>query len=396
MTHVTPRTKENGKRKLLLPLTLTLLILITSVLVMLRPASGATAVAPAPRKARIVQYVQDSSTFPLTDDHAADIDQLNYAFALLKDGQADISHMHSLDDAARYLRRHPQIDGVLSVGGWGADGFSEACATASGRQLLCNSILALMDEYNFVGVDIDWEYPGVSAGSIASSDGDVENWYSLLALLRAGLDEREQLHGREYILSVALGAGEDQIASVDGARLSELVDQAVVMAYDLRGFDRMTGHHAGLYPDGETMLSGAWAVQSYLSRGLDADRILLGVPQYGRMWRNVFSETDGLHARAETSGNKIITHDEIASLIKDGYTRHFDENAHAPYLFNGSSFVSYDDAESARAKADYILDHNLLGTALWAAGHDTSAVLPAAFAEVFAPEAAVPDPEAAG
>lgn len=393
VTHVTPRTKENRKRRLLLPLTLLLLMLVTVAALLPRMASGATAAAPIPREGRIVQYVQDSASFPITDENAAHIDQLNYAFALLQDGSADVSHMHGLDEAARFLRRHPHIDGVLSVGGWGADGFSEACATASGRQLLCNSILALMDEHGFVGVDIDWEYPGISSGGIVSSDDDVENWYALLALLRHGLDEREQTAGREYILSVALGAGEDHMTAVDGARLNELVDQAVVMAYDLRGFDRMTGHHAGLYPDGETMLSGAWAVQSWLSSGLDPDRILLGIPQYGRMWRSVASEKDGLHARAETSGNKVILQDEIPAFIASGYTRHYDEHAKAPYLFNGQSFVSYDDPESVRAKAEYILEHRLLGAAFWAAGHDTGFVLPAALSEAFAPSDPSPVPD---
>ena len=393
VTHVTPRTKENRKRRLLLPLTLLLLMLVTAAALLPRMASGATAAAPIPHKARIVQYVQDSSSFPISDENAAHVDQLNYAFALLQDGRADVSHMHGLDEVKRFLRRHPHIDGVLSVGGWGADGFSEACATAAGRQLLCNSILSLMDAHGFVGVDIDWEYPGMTAGGVASSDDDVENWYALLALLRQGLDERERANGREYVLSVALGAGEDHMTAVDGARLNELVDQAVVMAYDLRGFDRMTGHHAGLYPDGETMLSGAWAVQSWLSSGLDPDRILLGIPQYGRMWRSVASETDGLHARAETSGNKVILQDEIPSLIESGYTRRFDEHAKAPYLFNGMNFVSYDDEESVRAKAEYILEHDLLGAALWAAGHDTGSVLPAALSEAFALSEPSPAPE---
>ena len=40
------------------------------------------------------------------------------------------------------------------------------------------------------------------------------------------------------------------------------------MAYDLCGFDRMTGHHAGLYPDDIRSGSGAFAVRKMLEEGL--------------------------------------------------------------------------------------------------------------------------------
>ncbi len=387
VTNIRPRTNDKKKPIALM----TAAVLLAFVLIpfgSLSPIVTADETAPAPsRSGRIVQYVQDASSFPLTDAQAQQIDQINYAFALIADGQADVSHMRVLDEVQRYLMRHPHITGVLSIGGWGADGFSQACQTPAGRQLLTNSLLSLMDAYGFTGVDIDWEYPGMSSGGTASSESDVENWYALLSLLRAGLDEREASTGREYVLSVALSAGEEQIAAIDGERLNSLVDQAVVMAYDLRGFDRMTGHHAGLYPDGETMLSGAWAVLAWMNSGLSADRILLGIPQYGRMWRNVSSTGDGLHARAETSGNKIIPLNDIPGMIESGgYARHYDGNAQAPYLFNGTNFVSYDDAESAAAKAAYAQEHGLLGTALWAAGHDVNGMLLDALDAAFAPQ----------
>ena len=115
------------------------------------------------RHGRVVMYVFDEAGLSLRDEHAAMVDQLNYSFALLKDGEATGSHWRQIRQVESYLRRHPHIDGVLSVGGWGAEGFSDACATAEGRQRLADSILRLMDAHGFVGVDIDWEYPGSSA-----------------------------------------------------------------------------------------------------------------------------------------------------------------------------------------------------------------------------------------
>ena len=112
-----------------------------------------------------------------------------------------------------------------------------------------------MDENGFRGVDIDWEYPGTSAGGIKSRAEDVKNWYALLTLLRDGLDKRTAETGQKYTLSVAVGAGDSLLKPIDPARLNALADQVVVMAYDLCGFDRETGHHAALYPDDNTRQS---------------------------------------------------------------------------------------------------------------------------------------------
>lgn len=343
-------------------------------------AAGETAQA-LPRRARTVLYVQDSPTLGVRQADARHIDQINYAFALLENGEATVSHLKGLKSLSRFLRDNPHIDGVLSVGGWGADGFSQACATEAGREKLADSILRVMDEHGFVGVDIDWEYPGSKMAGIAASKNDVENWYALLSLLREGLDARQTENGRDYLLSVALGAGEAQIASVDGARLGALVDQAVIMAYDLRGFDRMTGHHAGLYPDGKTVLSGAWAVNAYAAKGLPEAKMLMGVPLYGRMWRQVTSAGDGLNARAATSGNRAVTQATISGYLAEGYTRYYDEEAQAPYLFNGSNFISYDDKESVAAKAQWIRQNGLLGAAMWEGGQDENGELLRAVSE---------------
>ena len=230
------RTKDGKKHKSLRYVLLLLMITAVSIL----PLAGENVRTAAEmreeetpvreKNSRTVMYLMDEAKPELRHEDAHMLDQLNYSFALIRDGRADGSHWQGIRSVTSYLKKHPYIDGVLAVGGWGADGFSDACLTEAGRKQLADSILTLMDEHGFVGVDIDWEYPGVSGTGIVSRPEDVENWYALLELLREGLDEREALHGREYILSVALGAGEPHLNAIDPARLNGLVDQAVVMA----------------------------------------------------------------------------------------------------------------------------------------------------------------------
>lgn len=381
MPAVRPRTKEKGRGRRALSgiLTMTLLCAASGALVSgyvgSLPAEAEDTIMKPERNGKIVMYAMDGADLALRDEDALSLDQLNISFALIKDGEADVSHWRGQKKVAQFLRKHPHVDGVLSVGGWGADGFSDACQTAEGRHKLASSILKVMDEHGFVGVDIDWEYPGVSGTGIVSREGDTEGWYGLLEELRAGLDAREEAHGREYILSVALGAGDAHLNAIEPARLDSLLDQAVVMAYDLCGFDRMTGHHAGLYPDAGKSGSGAQAVQRLIDEGLSPDKILLGIPAYGRKWRQVTGGGDGLGQRAGTSGNRTISFDEVMSLEEKGYTKHYDEKAQAAWWFDGNSFVSAEDARSVAYKCDWLVSRGLQGAAVWQYPQDPSGEL---------------------
>lgn len=378
-----PRTKDNRseeKRPWWMGILTVAMLAATCWMGLHQMSEPAEAASPLPaRMRRSVLYVMDQSNLNLTDVMAAQVDQVNYSFALIEDGKATGRHWQGIRQMSAFLRRHPDIDGVLSVGGWGADGFSDAAATEAGRKKLADSILALMDEHGFRGVDLDWEYPGSSAAGIKSRPEDVENWYKLLAVLREGLDERQARSGQKYILSVALGAGESQLSKIDGARLGRLVDQAVVMAYDLKGFDRITGHHAGLYPGGKQKDSGAYAVKRLIDSGLSKKKILLGIPAYGRVWRQVSGGGDGMGQRAATAGNRTMDYPDIQALESKGYTRHYDEKAQAAWWFDGSTFVSGEDEVSLAAKTAWLREQGLLGVAVWewrhADGGDILAIL---------------------
>ncbi len=374
-----PRTKAHKLQKNIRNALLTLLLLATTASTL---HSGQTQVVAEgettmpTRQARNVMYLMDEHGIKLRDADARQLDQINYSFALIKDGRADGSHWVSVDKVTAFLKRHPHIDGVLSVGGWGADGFSDAVATEEGRKTLADSILSLMDRHGFVGVDIDWEYPGVPGTGIKSQPEDVANWYELLALLREGLDARTAKTGRKHLLSVALGVSKSCLSVLEPARLDALLDQVVIMAYDLSGFERITGHHAGLYPDENRAETGAWAVQTLAEGGLSREKMLLGVPAYGRVWRQVSTRSgNGLGQRAATSGNKTIDFDAVLRLEDDGYTRHYDERAQAAWWFNGTNFVSAEDDRSLAYKCAWVLEQGLQGVAVWQYTQDDSGAM---------------------
>ena len=154
---------------------------------------------------RTAAYVYDRAGLQLRDSDAPHLDQLNYSFALIQNGEVSGSHWQSIDVFRRYVERHPHILPVLAIGGWGADGFSQAASTADGRARFVDSTLVLMERHGFLGVDIDWEYPGSSAAGIASSANDRKNFTLLLQALREGLDSLTAQDGKPRMLAVALG-----------------------------------------------------------------------------------------------------------------------------------------------------------------------------------------------
>ncbi len=64
-------------------------------------------------------------------------------------------------------------------------------------------------------------------------------------------------------------------------------------------------------------------------------------------------------------------------MDQQGFKRHWDRTAHAPYLWNPDSrtLISYDDAQSLTEKARYVRRHHLGGVMYWEYSHDPDEVL---------------------
>ena len=191
------------------------------------------------------------------------------------------------------------------------------------------------------------------------------------------LDAMAELDGKERYLAIALGAAPANIQFVDLEAVGRLVDQVNVMTYDLCGFDKTTGHHANLYtPQGQSGLSGDGAVKELIAAGIPKEKIMLGAAAYGRCWRQVQGGGDGLGQRAATSGNRTYPYAQLKEMVKD-YEAYWDDEAKAPYLFNGSQFISYEDPRSLQAKGAYASQNGLMGVMLWEYGKDNGDLIKA-------------------
>ena len=297
--------------------------------------------------------------------------------------------------------QHPHVRTLISVGGWTLSGrFSDVALTEESRRIFAESCIDFIRTYGFDGVDIDWEYPvegGLASNVYRPEDG--VNYTLLLRELRSQLDAAAEEDGKTYELSIAAPAGYDKIRHLECDAIGGILDFVNVMTYDMRGAWDLskTGHHAPLYanPDepGGTEIRERytvdWSLQEYLSRGIPASKLVMGVPMYGRAWGGVAPGPNGsLFAPAGSvppgswddwaSGATGVDDFDAAGTSREGivqllaggsYQRFWDDVSKVPYLYSesmhGGHFISYEDAESLGHKLDYVEERGLGGVMYW-------------------------------
>jgi chitinase len=351
----------------------------------------------------IVGYVTSSSRFDEVARAAHKLSHINYAFARIKDGRVVDSEGNSqtvesnADPTAamsrtrenfRALRaikaRHPGLKTLISIGGWGADGFSDAALTEQSRKLFAVSAVEFMKAGGFDGIDMDWEYPSNDMASIKARPDDKHNFTLMLRALRQELTvaaaSEQPATKQPYLLTIAAGAGQYYIDGIELPQVAEVVDFINLMTYDFyNGWATLSGHHANLFvspadPKGDSADS---TVLRFMKQGAPRAKLVLGTAFYGRGVRGVTKTNAGLMQQALPKSNFVKSYREITSemLGKPGWTRYWDDVAKVPYLYNGDTFLSYEDPESIAHKARYVRQHDLLGVMFWESSQDSGALL---------------------
>lgn len=259
---------------------------------------------------------------------------------------------------------------MLSIGGWTwSTNFPAAAASASTRANFAKSSVTLMKDWGFDGIDVDWEYP--------ESDTEAANMVLLLQAVRDELDaySAEHANGYHFQLSIAAPAGPDKYNLLKLQELGELLDHINLMAYDFAGsFSDYAGHQANLYPNPDnpnsTPFSTDVAVQAYIDGGVPAEKLVLGMPIYGRG----YTGTDGLGKPFSGIGDGDWERGiwDYKSLPRSGATVEYDDVAHATYSWNPSTkeLISFDTPEMISEKVNYLKGLGLGGSMFWEASGD--------------------------
>jgi chitinase len=340
------------------------------------PSPGECATPGADRAGlpRIVAYVRDG--MPVERIHPEKLTHINFAFAKI-DARGTVILPHpgaapQLDRLRALKARNPRLKILLSVGGWTADGFSDAAVSPESRLRFADSAIALLREQSLDGIDLDWEYPGQDTAGIKARPEDKQNFTLLLRAMRERLDAARP----GYLLTIA-SADHEYFDHTEMDKLHVWLDWINVMTYDFfNSTTATTGHHAGLYPSrfaAATDRDADAAIRQHLAAGIPADKLVLGAAFYGRAFGDVNPLRDGLN---QPFGKFVgaLTYSELLDtrIGRDGYVRQWDPVARAPFLWNAAThtFISYEDPQSLAAKARYVRTHHLGGLMFWELSQD--------------------------
>jgi len=152
------------------------------------------------------------------------------------------------------------------------------------------------------------------------------------------------------------------------------------MAYDLHGSwePNTADHHSNLVArPGDRGNNIEAAVDYLLANGVPPQKIILGIPTYGRSWElssNVVTPpcpANGAGDAGEITGEKgILGYNEICKGIKTGvWTKVSDPTKTiGPYAYTDSNpkqWVGFDDIETVENKSIYLLKKGLGGAMVW-------------------------------
>jgi chitinase len=321
-------------------------------------------------------------------------------------GQADVYNQPlagNLNQLKQLKAKYPNLKVNLSLGGWTwSKYFSNAAQTAASRQAHVSSCLDMWIKGNlpllggepqggtgsaagvFDGIDLDWEWPASegNTGNVIRPE-DKQNFTLLLAEWRRQLDAYGATTGKHYELTAFLPADPAKVTvGFETNRIFSYLDFGTVQGYDLHGgWEPVTNNQSALRlpanDPGPKPYSVEIAVNAWTAGGAPANKLVLGVPFYSRGWTGVTNANNGLHQNATGPAPGryeagINDYKMIKPLLGSGYTLYRDTVSGHAWLFNGSTFWTYDDPTEILRKTTWIKDHGLGGAMIWSMDGDTA------------------------
>jgi chitinase len=278
---------------------------------------------------------------------------------------------------------------MLAIGGWneGSRRFSPMVEDPARRQVFIKSALRFLRQYNFDGIDLDWEYPTLRAGGRPQ---DKDNYATFIEEMRQAFESEAQKTGKERLLiSMAVPASLEyagQGYAID--RLDQALDFFNLLTYDYHSaHEPAVNHHSPLYRPDEWSdydfrkdLNIDTTVRFYVSHGASRHKLVLGIPTYGRSYTLANPDAHEISSPAIAPGEKgsgtkedgYLAYYEICQkVLEEGWdlvTQY--PGIMGPYAHRGDQWVGFDDVDIAVEKAFYVAEEELGGIMFWTIDND--------------------------
>lgn len=147
--------------------------------------------------------------------------------------------------------------------------------------------------------------------------------------------------------------------------LSKFVDFFNVMTYDFHGqWEKSVGHNSPLFAiesasSAEKKLTVDHGAKEWIKQGAPKEKILLGMPTYGRTFTLTDAEKFDIGASAKEGGEAgkytkepgFLAYYEICDFLQgDNTTLVWDNEQMVPFAYRSNQWVGFDDERSFKSK----------------------------------------------
>lgn len=171
------------------------------------------------------------------------------------------------------------------------------------------------------------------------------------------------------------------------------VDFLNILTYDYHtAYDPETNHHAPLQnrPDASVFedsnkLNVEWTVDYYVKLGAPRNKLIIGIPTYGRSFTLADPTKSEIQAVAEGPGEAGAATREKGYLAFYEICQKIEEEKwqiqnpypkiQGPYATKDNQWVGYDDMDIIREKARFVLENGLGGAMVWTLDNDGKSLI---------------------
>ncbi|GBE81093.1 Endochitinase B [Sparassis crispa] len=252
--------------------------------------------------------------------------------------------------------RHLKV--ILSIGGWTySPTFHPIVVSPALRSKFVASAIRLLEDNGLDGLDVDYEYP--------QNDEQARGYVELLRELREGLDAhaRRKDISHRFLLTIAAPCGPDNYKKLHVSEMDRYLDFWNMMAYDFSGsWDHIANHQANIFGG---PISASQSIHWYISKGVPRNKLILGIPLYGRSFMNTEGPGHSFQGIGPGSWEQGVY--DYRALPLPGSYMHRDEQALASwsYNFQTKEMVSFDSEEVGWWKGEWIRKEGLGGSMFW-------------------------------
>ena len=355
------------------------------ILLALATKSSTSTPSPSPSTTRVKGiYWIENPLFPPSSIDTSLFTHIFYAFVLpnkftykLEEEEGSTTVATSLTVFTNTFKaKTPPIPTLLAIGGATSNStlFAFIASDPTARATFINSTIEVARTFGFDGIDFDWEFPKTTK--------EMNDLGELLFQWRKAISDEAASTGRPPLLLTAAVyfsvnfflSGQPRMYPVDS--INKNLDWVNVMSYDLRGYgSNATGAPSGMF-DSKSNVSVVSGLFSWIRGGVAPEKIVMGMPLYGKTWKLQDPNVHGIGAPSVGSGPGVdgaMAYFQVVDFNKQmGAKVVYDKETGSVYSYSGSTWIGYDDPFTVSVKVGFAQALKLRGYFFWVAGLDTS------------------------